>query len=985
MLFAVLFVIGPAGAGFCEAGTEMKNSSGIPNRALSVDPIGKHDGYSAVLYDNRNGLPTSEANAIVQTSDGFIWIGSYAGLIRYDGNTFERMDSTGGISSIKCLYADSRDRLWIGTNDNGIAVMERGEIRMWGKADGMKSAHIRAITEDGSGTVYIATTCGIALIDTEGQLRMMEDGPIAEANMRELRMGNDGIIYGTTNFGDLLRIRDGKLINFYGIEDNPAKGAGPILPDPEAPGKIYFEGADFRFYHARFEESLTEIEEIDISPLSYVEQMEYIDGSVWICTSYGIGVLRKDGFHTAEDLPMNNSIAHVITDESGNLWFTSSRQGVMKVVANQFTDLFGQYGLAENVVNTTCMEDGKLFIGTDTGLIVIGEDGPVSALPLTKAVTASGEDLGAEDLVKLLDGCRIRSIIRDSRGRLWISTWRKCGLLRYEKGEVLAFTQEDGLLSNGIRAICERKDGTILVALVGGVNVIEGDRIIAGYSEKDGITNTESLTVSEGPNGDIVIGSNGGGIYVIGESGLWTINVEDGLPSDIVMRLKQDPKRDVTWIVTSNAIAWMTPDYQVTTVRKFPYTNNFDLVENSQGDMWVLSSNGIYVASAEEMLENGEIHTVFYSMANGLPCSTTANSYSELTPEGDLYIAGSTCACKVNIEKPFVSANDIKAAVPYMEADGKAIYPDAPGEFTVPADTRKLTVFPYVLNYSLINPSVSYRLDGFDKEDVTVSRSELGPVSYTNLPNGTYDFVIGVTDPVARTDVSTSFRISKGKTITPVTVGSIVMNATAIGFLAGLLFYTSLNRKRGRLDDRLFLAMIAVNFVQAAADTVFYLQEKMTLPAARQLMIAEGTVAYAAMSLFPYLFFLYIDYRVRPDPERIRKRAPLYGIPCFLFLLVVLINMKTGWLFSVDTDYVRHIGPAYLTVLIPLSFYFLLSTIRAYRINVRLVFVAILIMAFLILSEIWFFGLSCTSFVYTMFLVCTHIHTMNRPLTEEGI
>ncbi len=153
---------------FALAGGGTKNASGVENRAVSVDPVGRSDGFSAVLYDNSNGLPTSEANAIAETSEGFIWIGSYAGLIRYDGANFERMDSTGGISSIKCLFVDSRDRLWIGTNDNGVAVMERGEFRMWGKLDGMSSAHTRAITEDRDGTIYVATTCGIAAIDPEG-------------------------------------------------------------------------------------------------------------------------------------------------------------------------------------------------------------------------------------------------------------------------------------------------------------------------------------------------------------------------------------------------------------------------------------------------------------------------------------------------------------------------------------------------------------------------------------------------------------------------------------------------------------------------------------------------------------------------------------------------------------------------------------------------------------------------------------------------
>ena len=134
------------------------------------------------------------------------------------------MDSTGGLTSIKCLYVDGQDRLWIGTNDNGIAVMERGELKKWGKLDGLKSAHTRAITGDQNGMIYVATTCGIARIDPDGNLRMMEDEAIAEANMRDLRMGSDGIIYGLTNFGDLMKIKDGGLISFLSAEDPASSG-----------------------------------------------------------------------------------------------------------------------------------------------------------------------------------------------------------------------------------------------------------------------------------------------------------------------------------------------------------------------------------------------------------------------------------------------------------------------------------------------------------------------------------------------------------------------------------------------------------------------------------------------------------------------------------------------------------------------------------------------------------------------------------------
>ncbi|MBO4406314.1 MAG: PP2C family protein-serine/threonine phosphatase, partial [Clostridia bacterium] len=216
----------------------------------------------------------------------------------------------------------------------------------------------------------------------------------------------------------------------------------------------------------------------------------------------------------------------------------------------------------------------------------------------------------------------------------------------------------------------------------------------------------------------------------------------DGLPSNVVMRVKRDTLHDVIWIVSSSAIAYMTPDHRVTTVQKFPYTNNFDLYENSQGDMWVLSSNGIYVAPTVELLANGEINPVYYSLASGLPCIATANSYSELTPEGDLYISGSSGVCKVNIDQSFDIVNDLKAAVPYVQADGAPIYPDENGAFTIPASTQKLTVPSFVFNYTLSDPLVSYRLEGFERQSATVRRSDMVPIDYTNLRGGTYHFVM---------------------------------------------------------------------------------------------------------------------------------------------------------------------------------------------------------------------------------------------------
>ena len=160
--------------------------SGGDYEDLAVDPVGG-EGYSAVLYDNTNGLPTSEANALAETDEGFIWIGSYSGLIRYDGNTFERIDSTTGITSVVSLYVDSKDRLWIGTNDSGVAVMYKGEIQMFNHVEGLKSSSIRAIVEDDDGNIFIATTNGLGMIDNNMELHAVDESQLNGEYIQELR------------------------------------------------------------------------------------------------------------------------------------------------------------------------------------------------------------------------------------------------------------------------------------------------------------------------------------------------------------------------------------------------------------------------------------------------------------------------------------------------------------------------------------------------------------------------------------------------------------------------------------------------------------------------------------------------------------------------------------------------------------------------------------------------------------------------------
>ena len=483
---------------------------------------------------------------------------------------------------------------------------------------------------------------------------------------------------------------------------------------------------------------------MDLGVLAEPESFEEIDGQLWVCARNGIGRLGEGGIALLEGVPMDNSVQRVMTDYQGNLWFASTRQGVMKVMPDQFEDLFERWEMPSRVINSTCLYDSMLFLASDEGLIAVQGGKVVESIPLTKAVTASGKDLEQKDLLEYLYNTRIRSVRRDSKGNLWICAWNGDGLTRYAKGEIVVFTPEDGMVSEKCRAIYECADGRILVAQSGGLSIIQGDSVEKVYRQEDGLTNVGVLTVTEAFDGEYILGTDGGGLFMIRPDGITHFGSEDGLGSDVVMRVSYSRKENLVWIVTGNSLAYMTPDHQVTTIRKFPYANNYDVYENSKGELWVLSSNGIYVAQVEQLLSNDTIETVHYDVNNGLHNVATANSYSELAEDGSLYIAGTSGVTRVNIEAPYVAETKLKLAVPYVDADGLRIWPEDDGGFTIPSDTHKLTVSGFVLNYAPLNPRVSYYLEGFDRSPITVNRSDFSSVDYTNLRGGEYHFIMSL-------------------------------------------------------------------------------------------------------------------------------------------------------------------------------------------------------------------------------------------------
>ena len=707
-------------------------------------------GFAAQLYNADNGLPTSDANVILAASDGFIWIGGYSGLIRYDGSSFERQDSSGGITNANTVFEDSKCRLWVGTNDNGIVVRDRESEKNFDYTSGLRSSSIRAITEDGNGNIIVGTTQGMCYIDSDLTLHELNDPQLDNLYILDLAADKDGSVYGNARNGAFFRIKDLRLTDYYNSSDLGIDDVTTIFPDPQKTGSVYLGTESGRVCHGSFDDNFLSLES---EPIYYekravitnsdgndagvtTEKAELVDavncigyasGRIWVVTNKMIFYTDENGkFVQLENIPMTSEIDSMDEDYEGNLWFASSRQGIMKIVENKFTDVTAFADLENTVVNTTCLHNGMLYIGTDSGLQITDSEGYSVK----------------NDITDYFGNTRIRCITEDKSGNLWFSTYSNdMGLVCVTAdGKTVSYTENDGLLSNKTRCTVIAPDGKVLEATNGGLVVIDNGKIEKCIGAESGLSNTVMLTAEVTDDGRYYLGTDGNGIYVIDGNKISRLGREDGLTSDIILRIKKDTERGVYWIITSNSLEYIKDDRIYKVSGSFPYTNNYDIFFDRSDNVWVLSSNGIYVVNAHDLIEKESFDYLYYGVADGLPSVPTGNSFSYLSENGDLYISGRTGVSRVNIDRYFDKTHDIKFSVPYIEANDEKYYPDGNGRVTLPSSAHTITIYGYALTYSMHDPQIEYCLEGADESPVSLNKSEMKPVRYTNLAGGEYEF-----------------------------------------------------------------------------------------------------------------------------------------------------------------------------------------------------------------------------------------------------
>lgn len=692
------------------------------------------EGRSAVLYDSQNGMAPAEANSIVQTADGFIWVGCYRGLARYDGNEFFWIDAAKGITSVASLYVDTSGRLWVGTNDNGAALYDNGEFYFFGKGAGLESCSIKAVSEDAEGNILLGTTQGIAYIDANMQVRHIEDEAIRSSYISKLERDEFGNVYGVTLSGDIFSISSLKVENFFQRKQVGDALVTSVCPTGRQVGEVYLGTEDDGILRVNLLSEQLIYRRISTFRGATVNKMHVLsDQSLVVCADTGMGYVNQNGtFTMVTELPMQNSIDDMMEDYEGNFWFASSRQGIMKLAKSRFRNISLQAGLDNLVVNSTCIYNDMVYIGSDSGLYIVN----------------GWNRRMHNELTGLLEGIRIRCIKEDSRGDLWLCTYGRRGLVCYHSdGTYECYTEEQGLNSDHIRTVLELSGGDMAVATSGGVNILHKGKVIKSYGAAEGIENTEILCLLEGEDGILYAGSDGGGIFVIDmdQDTVDEIGQGDGLTSDVIMRIKKDEKNGGYWVITGNSIAYMEKE-GIRTIRSFPYANNFDIFYDNQDRAWILSGIGIYCVELDKLYSDRVTNYQVYDTSLGLPCNVTANSRNFLDEDGTLYLSGTSGVSSLNINESEQEALDVRLAVPFASLDNEIVYFHEGDTIEIPKECRRVTIYGYVLNYSFYNPTVSYYLEGFDEQPQITNKTALSAISYTNLPGKNYVFHLSALD-----------------------------------------------------------------------------------------------------------------------------------------------------------------------------------------------------------------------------------------------
>ena len=706
-------------------------SPDIQSKASKITSTDFENDYMSMVYNLDNGLSSMEINTITQTKDGFIWIGGYSGLYRYDGSRFTKVEFDMEIQNVMTLYTDSRNNLWIGTNDTGLIrySTEDESVAHYSTENGLSSNSIRDVCEDNNHNIYVGTSGALSIIQASGDVITLDDIPETGYTKELVRLPNE-MMAGVTLSGNFYLIKNNQVALNYKFELEDGVFFTSVAAGND--GSVVIGTSSNTIYNMEIGETSVDIKLFaKTDSLTSITKItsDSVTGGYFICADNGLGYVSDKGKFTSISIAsFDNSISEAIRDFQNNVWFCSNRQGVCKLSLNPFKKISDS---SDNVANSVLEYHDDIYIGTDSGLIVLNKD---------------THQPRSYPFIQLFDGVRVRNIMKDSKDNLWISTYGVDGLICIDPEKNVTCYNENtaGTKGSRFRSAIETHDGTIVAAGNIGITFIKDGKVVGTLDEYDGLVTTQILSLAETDDGTILAGSDGDGIYVIRDMKLVDhIDEEEGLTTPVVLRIVKC--RQGYLYITSNAIYYDNNE-TITKLDKFPYSNNYDAYFTDDGTVWISSSAGIYIVPESDFLSNTDYNYKLVNRFRGFDTTLTANAWNYVDENGSFYLCCSDGVRVVSIPEYNQADTDYNLSIGRVIINNQDIIHSEDGEYIIPASANRITIEPAVLNFTLSNPLIHIYLEDFDNEGITLYQNELTPIEYTNLPYGSYDFHIQIID-----------------------------------------------------------------------------------------------------------------------------------------------------------------------------------------------------------------------------------------------
>jgi ligand-binding sensor domain-containing protein/signal transduction histidine kinase len=702
---------------------------------FALNPATSIDEYGYRIWTNENGLPQNSILAITQTRDGYLWLGTQAGLARFDGvrfHVFSSKNSPIKNNDVLSLVEDKEGGLWIGTFGAGISRYKDGKFTNYGSKEGLTDEVVRCLFVDWRGVLWIGTRTGGIFAFEKGRFRNYSSkNGLANDFVRSISEDADGNLWIGTENG-LSRFRDGKFTTFTttdGLSNNSVRW---IFKDGNQRLWIATDSGLTLYENGRFSNPVSGGELINQSVRFVTEDR---DRNIWIATDAGLDRIQNGKLTSYSNLQssVTDPIVALYEDREGNFWIGTDGGGLL-----QLKDLkFRNYGASEGLPNSTVYSilqdhNGVFWIGTrarglfrwkDQDKKIYTTDDGLLANTIFALYEDSNGDLWvgtrAGGINKIRDGkvidfhlqkelsnLTVRTILQTRDGSYWIGT--NSGLNRWKDGAVTVYTTANGLSNDFIHCLLEDRDGTLWIGTFHGLSFFKNGKF-GKLSGSEKLNTTSVWSLYQDPDGGLWASTYGSGLFYIHSDKISEFSVKDGLFEDTILSM---------------------------------------LVDNDQ-NFWMCTYHGIFKINRSELLDvlqgkKKQLHSTVYDASDGMKSSEGVGG---VQPAGWKTASGKLLFLTVKgitqIDPHEIKTNPLPPPVHLEDIlyDGKRINslqlgrtPLAPGNGDLEFHYTALSfVAPERVRFR-------YQLQGFDKDWVDASSRRVA--FYTKVPPGNYRFQV---------------------------------------------------------------------------------------------------------------------------------------------------------------------------------------------------------------------------------------------------